>query len=259
MKRTVLTIVLISLFYVSGIFAQGDTQDDVHLFQTFFRDAPISTVPYGDFGLIYNVFEGFKTLTIGGRGGYPINPKFELGAQLGFLNVSPDNGDGESGISDLQAVGKYNLLSETTNLSAGGLITLPIGNDDVGQGDLNFGAFGALRHPLQNGIVLTGVLGLDFIETETVDFNPFTGEVDKDTDYESSFLIGGGVIYPASPQLNLVGELNIQTEGDFIMLSGGIDYKLQMGSRIRGGLGLGLDDGAPDVSLMLTFLHFFNG
>jgi len=47
----------------------------------------------------------------------------------------------------------------------------------------------------------------------------------------------------------LATELNIRTEGDYILLSGGLDYALQGGGRLRGALGLGVDNGAPNFAL----------
>jgi hypothetical protein len=43
--------------------------------------------------------------------------------------------------------------------------------------------------------------------------------------------------------------LSIRTEGDYILLSGGVDYPMKSGGRLRGALGLGLDDGAPNFAL----------
>ena len=97
-------------------------------------------------------------------------------------------------------------------------------------------------------MVITATLGLDLWETVNE-----KGEDDRET----SLILGGGAIYPVNDQLCVIGELNLWTEGDYMMLSAGIDYKLQMGSKVRGGLGIGLDDRAPDLQLMVSFLHYF--
>ena len=153
-----------------------------------------------------------------------------------------------SGISDILIAGRYNLKPDETKISAGGFITLPIGEEKVGQSNLNFGAFGALRHPLESGMVITGTLGIDFSEV------PKRGG--DDSDYETSLNIGGGVIYPHSDQLSIIGEIGLRTEGDFFLLSGGVDYNITSG-RVRGALGVGLDDGAPDVMLLGSYLFQF--
>jgi hypothetical protein len=222
--------------------AQDAVLSDVHLFQTFLKDAPISFTPYGEAGLGFGDYDGGSSYFIGVQGGYPINPKIEVDANWQFLNYL-SNGNSQSGISDLTVAGRYLLLEENPLISGGAFLTLPIGSEDVGQGNFDFGIFGSLRYPLQNKMVISGTLGLESLEFRD--------------DRETSLLFGGGLIYPASEQLHVLGELNIQTQIDYALLSGGVDYKLEMGSKIRGMLGFGLDDGAPDITIMGSFLHFF--
>ena len=240
------------------LFAQSSTFDDVHLFQNFLKDAPVDTIPYGEGGFQWASYEYASSFGFGVQGGYPINPQIEIGAALGFVSVSPDKGDGVNGISDLMVTGRYkiaNLLPKKSILSAGGYLTLPIGSEDIGASKFNLGFFGSLRHPINNEIVITGILGLDFLETKTYKIEGTT--LKEDTEYETSFLIGAGSIYRMNRELALIGELNIMTEGDYILLTGGADYKLQMGSKVRGAIGIGLDDGAPDFTIMASFLHAF--
>ena len=244
--------ILLIVVSIVPLMAQDALKTDVHLFQTFLRDATISSHGYGEAGFVYGDYDYASTWGIGIQGGYPINPKLEVGAQWAFVNWSPEVGDGQSGISDLTVAGRYLIIPDKYNLSAGGYITLPIGSEDVGQGNLDFGAFGALRYPLSNGMVITGVLGLDFIETTSNDVN--TG--DEKTDRETSILLGGGAIYPINEQFHAIGELNLHTEGEYTLLSGGVDYSLANGSKIRGGLGFGLERGAPDLMLMASFMMF---
>jgi len=276
MKRNLIVIAILSLFVIAGMAQAQDTKDDVHLFQNFFRDAGITKMPYGEGGIIYSDYDAFSSFEIPLRGGYNVNEQIEVNASIGYLSWSPEVGDGESGISDLYVGGRYNFVPGPTKISAGGYATLPIGEEKVGQEKLNFGAFGAVRHPLDNGMIITGTLGLDFIETvkytsasDDFDFDDFdpanfdpedfesSTEVKEETEYENSLILGAGAIYPMNEQLNIVGELVIKTEVDYMALSAGADYKLEMGSRVRGALMLGLDDGAPDLAIMASFLHFF--
>lgn len=232
---------------------QAQNLDGVRLFQSYFLDAPIAGAGYGQGGLTYSDWEGGSVFTLGVMGGYPINPQIELGTQLHYISSSPDQGDGQSGISDLDVFGRYNFYNEKqTNISAGAMVSLPIGSEDVGQSSLDFGAFGAIRHGLNKNVVLVGTLGLMFYETKDFDYNFNTGKLEEKTSYESYLKIGAGAIYQINSQLNLVGELNFHSEGDYMMLSGGADYALGSG-RLRGALGLGLDDGAPDLMLMAGY------
>lgn len=213
--------------------------NSIRLFQSYFFDAPITGVTYGDFGLSHSSYDGGSVLVIGGQGGHPINQKVEIQAQLGLISANPDVGDGQSGLSDLGVYGRYFLSDNgATQYSAGGHLSLPIGSEDVGESNMDIGAFGAVRHILDNGMVITGTAGL--ISVEMYD------------ERETTLRLGAGAIYPHSEQIHFVGEFVMQTELDFTMLSAGVDYA--MGNRrVRGMLGLGLDDGAPDIQILGTY------
>lgn len=247
MSRVFIAFAVSMLLLFSSVSAQTPSTDKVRLFQSFYRDAPITAVPLVDAGLEFDDYDGGSFFNLGAKSGIPIKSNFDLGAGVHFISFNPEVGDGESGLSDIWVSGKYridNVFQGNTAFSAGGYITLPTGSEDVGQSNFNFGAFGAIRHPLDNQLTLTGVLGLDFIENIL-------------DDRESSLLLGGGVIYDYDPKLNFVGELKIQTEGDYAMLTAGTDYALQANGRVRGALGVGLDDGAPDLALLASYLFFF--
>ncbi|MBN1999382.1 hypothetical protein JW935_17620 [candidate division KSB1 bacterium] len=264
MSRTLL--VVFTVLMVAGFGFTQDAGDDVHLFQGFMRDATITTAPYGEAGLDYSSYEYVSTMGIGVQGGMAVMPELEVNAALSFLNWSPDEGDGESGISDILVSGRYLVVPGPTKIAAGGFVTLPVGDEKIGQGNLNFGAFGAVRHALEGGMIIVGTLGLDFMETTKYEGGGLiyengipvgVKEPEEKTEYENAFVIGGGVIYPQSDKLNIIGELHLKTEYDYMMLSGGVDYKLQGSGRVRGALGIGLDDGAPDFRLMISYLMGF--
>ncbi len=238
------------------LLAQTNSQG-VKLFQSYFFDSPIAKASYGQVGLVYSDYEGSSTLNIGPQGGFPINDKIEVEGALAFVSWSPDHGNGESGISDLELYGRYNLAnSKQLNGSVGAMVTLPIGSEKIGAGNLNFGGFGALRYALQNGMTITGNVGLIFYETTTIDVDLYTGKIEEKTSHESYLNLGVGAIYPVSKLLHVVGELVLHSEGDYMLLSAGADYQLGNG-RVRGALGLGLDDGAPDLQLMAGYAISF--
>lgn len=250
-RIAILISALIILFAVSLLNAQINT-NEVRLFQSYFYDTPISERPYVQGGLDYSSYGNhfdFTFLNIGAQGGFALNEKIEIQAGWGYESLSIEEGEGQSGITDLALFGRYNLSnSGPTSFAAGGLITLPIGSEDIGAGNLNFGGYGAVRHALDNGLVLCGTAGLLFYETTEIEYDPVTYEPKEETKYETSFNIGAGAIYPVNDQVSVIGEFTMQTEGDYMMLSGGVDYKLGNG-RIRGALGIGLDDGAPDFKI----------
>lgn len=206
---------------------------EVRLFQTFFEDVPIATAPYGEGFFQYADFDGdLSIIDIAVQAAFPVAPNFQIGGALGFERSSLGKSVDQSGLTDLLISGRYNVLPGPTAISIGALMTLPIGSEDVGRGNFNFSGFGALRQSLASGLVLTGALALEFIEQ----FN----------DRKTGLLIAGGVIAPLANGLNLVSELNLRSRYDYALLTGGVDYALDIGGRIRGGIGLGLDNGAPN-------------
>ncbi len=226
-------IVVALLLAVNASFAQEKT-DNVNLVQTFFQDATIAARPYGEGFFQYSdLEEGGSGIALAARAAFPIAPKFQLGGKLAFVNLS---GDGESrgGITDLVASGRYKAVTGPTAIAVGGLVTLPIGDEDIGEGDLDFSFFGSLRHPASRNLVVTASFGLEFNEA---------GD-----GYINGLLFAGGVIHPLRSGLNLTGELNIRTEG-MDLLSAGLDYPLRSGGRLRGAFLIGLDDKAPNFAL----------
>ncbi|HEX9652286.1 MAG TPA: hypothetical protein VGA99_01115 [bacterium] len=250
-------IIIICFCSLGAVHAQNETLGDVHLFQTFFNDAAAPTTTYGEGVFGFSNFDGANVINLGVRAGFPINEQFTVGGGIAFLNADPDVGNGESGISDLRMVGIYHLPSRSATIfSVGGFLTLPIGKDELGQGEASFGAFGAVRHPVARQTVITGTLGLEFLKGAPVEAGGWPG-VGVGANRETALLLGGGVVHQVTGAVSLVGELNFRTEGDFALLTGGVDYELASGGRLRGGLGIGVDDGAPDVSILLGYLHSF--
>lgn len=239
-RRTLaLAVLAANLHSAHGQEALGD----VHLFRSFFQDAAPARAAYLDAGLNFDNYNRYNSFLFGARGALPIAPSVELGAAWAFTSVDPDFADSRTGIADLLLNGRYNFAAENTKLAAGGYLTLPIGQEKVGAGSMDLGFYGALRHPLQRQTALTGNLGLNFLNVN-----------DEST---TSLGLAGGIIHQTNSAFSLIGEIGFQTRLNFAQLSGGVDYKTSSGGRLRGVLGLGLDDGAPDFSLGATYLHHF--
>lgn len=242
-------IALAACFMAASTVAAQENTESVNLVQTFFQDATITPRSFGEVFFQYATYEGdLSSIEVALQGAFPLSPKVQLSGGVGFRNFSANN-NSEGGISDIAASLRYKVVEGPTAIAVGGLLTLPVGSEDIGEGSLDFGFFGSLRHPLPSKIVLTGSLGLQFFEKKILKYNPATFRFEEDSEYDNSLLIAGGLIYPMPSGLSFIGELNIQTEGDYILLSGGLDYALQSGGRLRGALGIGLDDGAPNFVL----------
>ena len=226
--------------------AAAQVFDQVQLLENFFIDATRNDSFYGEPQFLFADNEFGNLIAIGGRAGLPVSDNVQLGGEFAFASVDPEQGDGESGLTDFRFAGRYNFTTTSpTQFSAGGFITLPIGSEDIGEGNTDLGAFGAVRHPVNEDFVLVGSAGLYFVETPV-------GPDDSDRDV--SLALGGGMIFQANQRLHWLAELTIQTEGDIALLSGGADYRLAAGGHLRGQLGLGLGDGSPDVQLRVGYL-----
>ncbi|MBN2460175.1 MAG: transporter [Candidatus Cloacimonetes bacterium] len=245
----------LNLFFICGLIILVGfcwAQNEIHLFQNFYRDAMITSQLFLNGSFQYSKSSMMKvdwtTMDIGIKAGYPISDKLEADAGISFISISPDEGDGESGLSDVLVSGKYCFKTDPV-ISAGAFMTLPVGSEDIGQSNLNFGFWGAIRHRLSEPVEINGSVGLDFVEGVDAE----TG----DTEYKNDFVLGGGAVYSLSEKIALVPELTFTSDSDYSLLSCGIDYSLSASGKMRGMLGLGLDDGAPDILLHLSYLTGF--
>lgn len=255
MKKFILSIIFVGcIFSVANVLAQDNLFDDVHLFQNYFRDTPITLTPYGEAGAAYADYENSTSTFFGLQGGFPVVENLELGAMMGVIYLDPNNRGSETDMSDLLVSARYDItrfltfMPDKTKTAGGAYVTVPTGSEDVGQDNTNYGVFGALRHPMGNKTILTGTIGMDWLELPNAQ-----GVKDR----EFSLLLGCGAIYSVSDRIYLVGEFNYQSEGDYMLATGGIDYELKIDKRIRAAIGTGLDDGAPDLTLMLSYAHVF--
>lgn len=239
MKNLYLTLLLLASAFLN-LNAQNSTMDDVHLFQSYFRDAPIANDIYGEAVFNYSDFDFNQRMTFGAQGGYGLRDNIEIAAGIYYRSIDFGEPGTESAIADLPVYGRYNFVDGETKFSGGAYVTLPVGDEIIGEGDLDFGIFGAVRHPASEQVVLTGTLGIDFLETGI--------------DREASLYLGAGVIYAASEQTSIVSELSIQSDIDYSALSSGLDYKLGDYLRFRAALLLGVDDAAPDYGVTGSLL-----
>ena len=88
------------------------------------------------------------------------------------------------------------------------------------------------------------------------------GNISGEVEGELQIGVGGGAIFEVTPQLNLQGEVNIATEAydgseNDIQLRGGADFSVDQNLSFKGGLGIGLDDGAPNWELSVGCAYSF--
>jgi hypothetical protein len=187
----------------------------------------------------------------------------ELGSRLDYMNFDADTTDNETGLSDIDVWGKYQIYKDSQVLfSAGLLVTLPTGADDIvhphATGEFNAEVFGAGRYQASKLMALIGHLAL----RQNNDMEDQINGRAVNSDGETQVAVGGGLIYQLNSQMNVQGELNFATEAyegaeNDIQLRGGLDYKLSSALTLRGGLSLGLADGAPDYALTFRCAYLF--
>ncbi len=238
----------LSLVAVQTLYAGTATMDNVKLFDNFFQDASQEQGAYAEGSVGYINDDAFDGMGILIRGGAPVAPRLEVGISAGFLSLDYDHGSSESGLRDPVIGVKYHLDNwENNQISVGGHLSLPIGDEDVGGDKTNFGVFGAIRHPLNTRAVITGMAGLSSVEVND----------GWDDDREFSLQLGGGFIYKIDEQLHGIAELTMATEVEQMDLTLGADYVVQNNGTLRGSVDLGLDDGSPDFRLSVGYLYRF--
>lgn len=271
------SIVVVFAFFACSAraaIAQNDVPPDgqaetdappVWLFQSFFADAMADGAYWGG-GLSVRDFDDGSAMQLDAVGSYAITSQIEVQGQLGFARIDPGEGSSASGFTDLLLAGHYvfDNIGTVSAIAAGGYVELPVGKRSVGGNTLDFGAYGAVRHIVNERATVTGNLGVDFVETTDFQLSligfcdPFFFGVCAAPLYElerkASLGIGGGVIYAIENGLNLIGELRLETVFDYAALSGGVDYAGELG-HMRGFIAVGLDDGAPDLALNIQLLR----
>jgi hypothetical protein len=193
----------------------------------------------------------------------PTLPALELGTRFGIIHFDPDGAGSETGLTDIDLWGKYQFYRDAQMMLSGGLLlTLPTGRDDVihprASGEINVEAFVAGRYQADRQTALIAHFMLRRNSDMDIEINNFRRSIDG----KFQMGIGAGIIYEVAPALNLIGEFNLATEAyddmdNEIQLWGGAEYKLAPGVSLRGGLGIGLDDGSPDIEIMLAGVFTF--
>lgn len=180
----------------------------------------------------------------------------EIGGRVGFGSSSAsDGGPDGTGATDLDAWGKYLFRVGSLDVAAGALLSVPTGDDSAGLGDDGFDLefFGSVAHRGPR-FVLAGQAGIRFNGDGTF------RQVDYDGD--TSLLLGGGILFPVTDVFTVIGELRYESsrvergDDDFRVL-GGVHWRTTGTAVVRGAVGAGLTDGAPDFQVLLSYAWTF--
>ncbi|WP_419657490.1 uncharacterized protein Dvar_66340 [Desulfosarcina variabilis str. Montpellier] len=215
----------------------------------------------------------------------PMLDQLEMGLRFYLLHWDPDSDDYDDGfgLGDIDLWLKYQLLQTSQmETSAGLLVTLPLGDDSIGHpvasGEFNVELFGGLRYHVNDAWAVLAHLGIR--KNADMDVEYKNGGSDK-WEGEIQYQLSGGVICQVTPSLSVNGEFsyasnpystyskqyisqrwNIYTitkndDEDDIRLTGGAEYAIMDDLSIKGGIGIGLDDFAPEFDIILGFTYGF--
>ena len=227
--------------------------------RTFEFDGEIVDGQWWEGDLVYTNFDNYDAFTLELLAALQPFRKLEVGGRVGFGSTNTDKGlpDG-SGATDLDLWAKYRVgaSSPNTDISLGGEVKIPTGDDRAGLGTDAFALtlFGALRQELQNS-VFTAYAGIQFNDD---------GRIFDDIQLKgkTAGVMGGGIILPLSNTISFVGQANLATEryeeGDSeFNIEGGINWHVSKRGVFRTSLLIGITDGGPDSALQAGYAHTF--
>jgi len=230
------------------------TSSSYRLFHGFIEDATIVDNQWWEGWLEYAEGEHVDMFLLRGVAAFQPWENFELGATVGFGSSSASGllPDG-SGATDLDIWGKYHFDGggDATEFAAGGVITVPTGDDTAGLGydAFSIAAFGSVRHRYERTI-LSAHAG--------VRINGDGGIFLTELDGEISPMLGVGFFYPHSDEVTFIAEASFESErfdgaDSDLRVLGGINWRLTNRGILRSAVGVGLTDGAPDAQLILGY------
>jgi hypothetical protein len=189
-------------------------------------------------------FRPIKTLEVGGWVGF------------GSTHASGTAPDG-TGATDLDIYGKwvFQNVAEDTNFCAGVLVTVPTGDDTSGLGFNSFSteAFGGVSHDFKD-LVVDGHVGLRLNGNGKFQGVDLTGK--------TSFEVGFSALFPLANRVSLVGEALFESDRFDQMdastqILAGINWRAFGRGMLRGAVGAGLTNGAPDFRVIASYAYTF--
>ncbi|MEA1927280.1 MAG: hypothetical protein U9N73_03675, partial [Candidatus Auribacterota bacterium] len=183
----------------------------------------------------------------------------ELGGRTSVIYYDPDTGGDQWGFSDIDIWGKYMVMDDPCLISVGMLITLPTGEEKViyprASGEFNVELFSGIRYYISELVTLIGHMNLRYNSDMDAEVEVGGTRVSSEIDGKVSFGLGGGIIFEVAPGFNILGELSLETEryddmDNDIELTGGMEYFLNEMVSLNGGLGVGIDKGAPEFEII---------
>lgn len=180
---------------------------------------------------------------------YGITDRIELSTEIPYPFHSPEEGDNEDGIGDINIVGKFLLINETEKLPAftfKGVVKTDSGDEDrgLGSGDIDYGVVLVTSKAFRR-LSLHGMLGYTFVGDN------------GDTDIRDVHLYGIAIDYALTERFHIVTEVSGNRHPDRNIdkdpLSGllGITYKVSEKIILDGGVRTGFNDSTPEWNYLV--------
>jgi hypothetical protein len=233
-------------------------QNNDRFFLSFAQDATVPRSQWWEGDLVFTDASPVDSIIVRGIVAFQPWKHVELGGRFGFGSSDGPTGfpDG-TGSTDMDVWGKYhwNPGSGPTELAAGVLVTIPTGDNTAGLGRDAFDieGFGSVRYSARK-LIYAGNIGFRLNGDGEIGNASFSGKTQG--------WLAAGIIVPMSTEISFIGELSLrseaidQGEADHRIL-GGIDWKPFQRGMLRGAVGFGISDGAPDLEVTVGYAATF--
>jgi hypothetical protein len=224
---------------VSPAYSATANLQDVHLFNSWVADAVFTPGVDVEPAFLFSFYDQANLWFGGARTAIWVAPNVEVGGRFGWAGADPDNGPSGSSFGDLDLFARYRMpVDFPGTLAAGTELRLPTGSADAGQDNTFVRIFGAFRQEMAGAFTFTANLAFEYLD--------FLG------DDANGIAVGFGSLIPISGSLTTIVEFNLKTAFEYAIVTGGLDYELPPGGHLRGAVGIGLNDEAPDVELQIA-------
>ncbi|MFQ5767355.1 MAG: hypothetical protein ACE5ID_05155 [Acidobacteriota bacterium] len=261
MKRLVQApLILILLFLALGAGAapaRAQSPDDQRFILNFIEDAAVVEDLWVEGQVRWqDLSKGLDSTRIGPVIAFSPLEGAEVGGRIDIVDTD-FNPSSQTGLGDTTLFGKWQFIHNPIQFTIGAELFVPTGDEDegLGTGELDASVFVAVRKNLENAYV-NGFLGFRSNSDSNIrsgvdnNGNGLPGPTIR-RDGKTSVFLGAGAMFPASAHFSFSLELSVETErferGDSAVevMAGGYWFPGEHFS-LRAGLGVGLDDGAPD-------------
>lgn len=247
------------------VLASMEVSGDHRLLGAFVEDGAIVKKGWLEAAARYSRFAGGRDVTGTITAAFRFGRDVEAGLVLGVLDRTRDAGsnlfgaplttpvDG-TGFADAQIYAKYRVLRSPFEMAIGATTTIPMADEGraLGPGTAQSSAFVGLRKSFSAATLVwsLGVAGHDDSRAPGGAEGHETGQ------------FGAGLLVPLSYEWIFLGEINYRgsaygRDGNDLRALAGLDWRPADNVVLRGGLGAGLSDAAPDLSATLSAAFHF--